>query len=89
MSMDHPFVDRELMNRVIAARGRTLEDVDFSDLVNITDLFYKAINFTEEEMIASVVAALEVRPDMVYQILAYDRAELLRKGKKNETNQCV
>ena len=81
--MNEPYVNRELMKRVLEARDRTLDSQLFSDTVNITDLFYKTLNYTEEELIMSVIAALMVCPDKVFQVLAYDRAELVRKGKKN------
>ena len=81
--MNEPFVNRELMNRVLEARVRTLDDELFSEIVNITDLYYKTLNYTEDEMIMCVIAALQKCPDKVYQVLAYDRAELLRKGKNN------
>ena len=81
--MNEPYINRELMKRVLEARDRTLDAQLFSDTVNITDLFYKTLNYTEEELIMSVIAALMVCPDKVYQVLAYDRAELVRKGKRN------
>ena len=81
--MSNLYVNRELMKRVLEARDRTLDDELFSETVNITDLYYKTLNYTEEELIMSVIAALEKCPDKVYQVLAYDRAELLRKGKNN------
>lgn len=82
--INKPFVNRALADKVLQIRERTFEDDLFLDIVNITDLYYKALNFTEDELIASVVAALEVCPDKVYQALAYDRAELVRKGKHND-----
>lgn len=84
--MNEPYVNRELMQRVLEARDRTLDQELFSETVNITDLYYKTLNYTEEELIMSVIAALQVCPDKVYQVLAYDRAELIRKGKKKDGN---
>ena len=81
--MNGPYVNRELMARVLAARDRTLDAELFNETVNITDLYYKTLNYTEEELIMSVIAALEKCPDKVYQVLAYDRAELVKKGKGN------
>ena len=87
MSANQPYVNRELMNRVLEAREKTLDDDLFSETVHITDLYYKTLNYTEDELIMCVIAALQICPDKVYQVLAYDRAELLRKGKKdNETD---
>ena len=88
--MNGPYVNRELMERVLAARDRTLDAELFSETVNITDLYYKTLNYKEEELIMSVIAALEVCPDKVYQVLAYDRAELVktaRKGRKDATEE--
>ena len=88
-SMNEPFINRELMDKVLQIRERTFEDELFTDMLHVTDLYYKAMNFTEDELIASVVAALAKCPDKVYQALAYDRAELVRKGKRNETDKRV
>lgn len=87
--MNEPIVNRALMDKVLAIRERTFDDVLFSESVNITDLFYKTLNYTEDELIMSVIAALIICPNKVYQTLAYDREELVRKGKKDETDQCV
>lgn len=87
--MNEPIVNRALMDKVLAIRERTFDDVLFSESVNITDLFYKTLNYTEDELIMSVIAALIICPNKVYQALAYDREELVRKGKKDETDQCV
>ena len=84
MSMNHPYVDNALMEKVLAIRERTWKDALFSESVNITDLFYKSLNYTEDELIMSVIAALQICPNKVYQVLAYDREELLRKGKKKD-----
>lgn len=81
---NHPYVNRQLMEKVLEIRERTFDDVLFSESVNITDLFYKSLNYTEEELIMSVIVALIKCPNKVYQALAYDREELVRKGKKNE-----
>lgn len=82
--INHPYVNRQLMEKVLSIRERTFDDVLFSDSVNITDLFYKTLNYKEEELIMSVIVALMKCPDKVYQALAYDREELARKGKRNE-----
>ena len=87
--MNEPIVNRALMDKVLAIRERTFDDVLFSESVNITDLFYKTLNYTEDELIMSVIAALIICPNKVYQALAYDREELVRKGKKDETDQCI
>ena len=87
--MNEPIVNRALIDKVLAIRERTFDDVLFSESVNITDLFYKTLNYTEDELIMSVIAALIICPNKVYQALAYDREELVRKGKKDETDQYV
>lgn len=87
--INKPFINRELMDKVLQIRERTLDDELFSETVHITDLFYKTLNYTEDELIMSVIAALIKCPDKVYQVLAYDRAELVRKGKSNENNRNV
>lgn len=84
--INEPFVNRELMNRVLEAREKTLDDELFTETVHITDLYYKTLNYTEDEMIMCVIAALQICPNKVYQVLAYDREELVRKGKRNETD---
>lgn len=82
--VNHPYVDRQLMDKVLQIRERKYEDKLFQDIVHVTDLYYKALNFTEDELIANVVAALEICPNKVFQALAYDREELKRKGKRND-----
>lgn len=85
--INHPYVNRQLMDKVLQIREKTLDDDLFTETVHITDLFYKTLNFTEDELIMSVIAALQKCPDKVYQVLAYDRAELLRKGKNNDSRR--
>lgn len=85
--ISHPYVDRQLMDKVLQIREKTFDDELFTETVHITDLFYKTLNFTQDELIMSVIAALQICPDKVYQVLAYDRAELLRKGKKHDTGR--
>ena len=88
--MNEPYVNYELMERVLNIRERTPEEIQLSETINITDLWNKAINFTEDELIVCVMAAMYVCPDKVYQALAEDREELLRKGKRrNEDSNDV
>ena len=82
--INQPYVNSQLMEKVLSIRERTFDDVLFSDSVNVTDLFYKTLNYKEEELIMSVIVALLKCPNKVYQTLAYDREELVRKGKINE-----
>ena len=81
---NQPYVNRQLMDKVLQIRERTLDDELFSETVHITDLYYKTLNYTEDELVMCVIAALQICPDKVYQVLAYDRDELVRKGKSNE-----
>lgn len=81
--MNEPFINHELMERVLNIREHTPEEIEISEKVNITDLWSKAINFTEDEFAVCIIAALQVCPKVVYAALSEDRAELLRKGKIN------
>lgn len=85
--MNEPYVNYALMERVLNVRQRTPEEIQLSETINITDLWNKAIHFTEDELIVCVMAALYVCPDKVFAALAQDREELLRKGKKDEREQ--
>ena len=89
MSKFEPIVNHQLMERVLEIKSRDFDGKLIQDEMNITKLFNSAINFTEDELIVCVVAALQKCPDKVYQILAYDREELVRKGKMNETDKRV
>lgn len=85
--MNEPYVNHALMQRVldIKARGENQSKIVL-ETVNITDTWNKAIHMTEEELIVCTLAALYVCPSMVFAAIAQDREELLRKGKKNETD---
>ena len=85
--MNEPYVNHALMERVLSikARGEDQSRI-ILETVNITDTWNKAINMTEEELIVCTLAALYVCPKMVFAAIAEDREELLRKGKKHETN---
>ena len=84
--MNEPYVNNALLEKVLNVRERTPEDIQLSEDINLSDLWSKAINFNEDEMIVCVVAALQKFPNLVYQVLAEDREELKRKGKNNERN---
>ena len=81
--MNEPYVNHALMDRVLEIKSRSENSRLVLEVVGITDLWNKAIHMTEEELIVCTLAALQICPDMVYQALASDRAELLRKGKNN------
>lgn len=79
-----PIVNHSLMDRVLEIK-RSAEDTNFTlETIGITDLWNKAIAMTEEELIVCTMAALYKCPDMVFAAMAKDRAELLRKGQKND-----
>jgi len=87
--MNGPYVNTALLEKVLSVRERTPEEIQLSEDINLSDLWSKAINFNEDEMIVCVVAALQKYPNIVYQVLAQDREELKRKGKRNENNTNV
>ena len=80
--MNEPYVNHALMERVLEIKSRSENSRLVLEVVGITDLWNKALHMTDEELIVCMLAALQRCPDMVYQALASDRAELLRKGKK-------
>ena len=82
--MNEPYVNHALMERVMQIKSRSENSRLVLEVVGITDLWNKAIHMTEEELIVCTLAALQICPDMVYQALASDRAELVRKGKNND-----
>lgn len=83
MSKYGPYVNRELMERVLDIKQRAGSN-KVLEIVGITDMWNKAVAMSEEELITCVLAALYVCPDMVFAAMAQDREELLRKGKNNE-----
>ena len=85
--MNEPFVNHALMQRVLDIKARSESNSKVVlETVNITDMWNKAIHMTEEELIVCTLAALYVCPNMVFAAMAQDREELLRKGKRNETD---
>ena len=81
--MNEPFVNRQLMERVLDIKQRAGNN-KVLEIVGITDMWNKALAMTEEELITCTLAALHVCPDMVFAAMAQDREELLRKGNNNE-----
>ena len=84
--MNEPYVNAALLEKVLTVRERTPEEIQLSEDINLSDLWSKAINFNEDEMIVCVCAALQKYPNLVYQVLAQDREELKRKGKRSNEN---
>ena len=82
--MNEPFVNQQLMERVLRIKEKAEDSRLILETVSITDLWNKAVRMTEDELIVCTIAALQVCPDKVYAALADDREELLRKGKANE-----
>lgn len=82
--MSEVFVNYALIDKIRRIRGRTFDSTPVSKERDVSELFRRVSNFNEDELIACVIAALQICPEKVYQVLAEDREELLRKGKKNE-----
>lgn len=82
-----PYVNTALIEKVRRIRQITPEDIELSENINISDLWSKAINFTKDEFIVCICAALQKHPDIVYRVLEEDRRELQRKGKDNGKHQ--
>lgn len=80
--MNEPYVNRALMDKVLEIKQRSEDSKHIQEVVGITDLFYKAIHMSQEELITCTLACLAMYPESVYQALALDRAELLRNQKK-------
>lgn len=81
--MNEPFVNQELMERVLRIKEKAEDSRLILETVSLTDLWNKAVHMTEEELIVCTIAALQVCPDKVYAALANDREELVRKGENN------
>ena len=80
--MNEPYVNHALMDRVLEIKQRSENARLVLEVVGLTDLWNKAIHMSEEELIVCTLACLQMHPDLVYQALASDRAELLRNAKK-------
>ena len=77
------YVNYVLIDKIRRIRGRTFDHTGVSAEWDITELYKRMLNMSEDELTVAVVAALEKCPMRVYQALAEDREELLRKGKKH------
>lgn len=87
--MNEVFVNYALIEKIRRIRGRQFDETPVSKERDLSELFRRVSNFNEDELIACVIAALQKCPDKVYQVLAEDRQELLRKGQINEANQRI
>jgi len=80
--MNEIYVDYSLIEKIRRIRGRTFDHTGVSAEWDITELFKRMMNFSDDELTVAVVVALQKCPLRVYQALAEDREELLRKGNK-------
>lgn len=85
--MNEPFINKELIAKIREAREITFDaDIAFDDTTeeerHLSEMYRIVSNYDVKELAVCVTAALEKEPLLVYQILAEDRAELLRKGRK-------
>ena len=79
-----PIVNYALRDRVLEIKARAENQETVLEVVGLTDLWTKALAMTDEELIVCTLAALEKCPNLVYAAMASDRAELIRKGRKEE-----
>lgn len=82
--MNEIFVNYALIEKLKRIRGRTFDHTGVSKEWDITELFKRMLNLSEDELTVAVIVALEKCPMRVYQALYDDREELLRKGKNHE-----
>lgn len=82
--INEPFVNQVLMNRVLEIKQRSQTNRLMLDTIDTTKMWNLALNMPDEELIVCTLAALHKCPEMVFTAIATDRAELVRKGKKNE-----
>lgn len=84
--MSEVFVNYALIEKIRRIRGRTFDHTPVSRERDLSELFRRAMNLNEDELIACTIAALQKCPERVYHVLADDREELLRKGRHHETD---
>lgn len=80
--MNEIYVDYSLIDKIRRIRGRTFDHTGVSKDWDITELYKRMMNLSEDELAVAVVAALQKCPNVVYQVLAEDREELIKKGEK-------
>lgn len=86
--MNEPFINKELIAKIREAREITFSaDIAFDDTKeeerHLSEMYRIVSNYDIKELAVCVTAALNKEPLIVYQILAEDREELLRKGNSN------
>lgn len=80
--MNEIYVNYALIEKIKRIRGRSFDHTGVSAEWDITELFKRMSNMSDDELTVAVVVALQKCPLRVYQALAEDREELLRKGNK-------
>ena len=80
--MNEVYVDYSLIEKIRRIRGRTFDHTGVSAEWDITELFKRMMNMSDDELTVAVVVALQKCPMRVYQALAEDREELTRKGNR-------
>ena len=81
--MNEIFVDYSLIEKIRRIRGRTFDHTGVSAEWDITELYKRMLNMSEDELTVAVVAALKKCPNRVYQALADDREELIKERGKS------
>lgn len=82
--MNEVYVNYALIEKLKRIRGRTFDHTGVSKEWDISELYRRMMNLSEDELTVCVIVALQKCPNRVYQALADDREELVRKGKKHE-----
>lgn len=80
--MNEVYVNYALIEKIRRIRGRTFDHTGISKEWDISELYRRMMNLSDDELTVCVIAALQKCPNRVYQILAEDREELLRKGSE-------
>lgn len=82
--MNEIYVNYALIEKLKRIRGRTFDHTGVSKEWDISELYRRMMNLSEDELTVGVIVALQKCPMRVYQALADDRDELVKKGKKHE-----
>ena len=89
--MNEPYINRDLIDKIRQARERTFDadktyDTSKEDERHLSEMYRIMQNYDDREQAVCVAAVLDNNPMIVYQVLAEDREELLRKGKRKDEN---
>ena len=87
--MNEPFINRELIDKIRQAREKTFDaDITYDNTKeeerHMSELYRIMQNYDSKELAVCIAAALDKEPMIVYQVLAQDREELIRKGKEQK-----